>query len=749
MIIRRITIEGFRAFNQPRTFDFAKDVIIFAGPNGRGKTSLLDAILWAFTGSVKRLVNNEDSGRQTPPHSPIISLYSQDVKARVEMELVDASDETTVSIIRSLQHQSGGVGEERSRLQVRIVEASMDKSSHVLENEEADSWLVNKLWPEAKYAEDSSVALVRALTRSIYLQQDRVRQFLEMDQSADRFRAISELVGAGRIDELRDELRSNRSTRQKELRELNEKLDDLKTSITDLEQEYEDMGPVKGKSLDQLREDWATWWNTAGSLGIDSDPPALDASDAGTALDQAVKQLAIRRRSVSNRREDVLKFLAAVRDQEDEPDLPDLDELERELKGAREAQSKLEQKLEDARKQAAERRKQQTQERERGQELATLATLASRHIEGKCPVCQQDHSIEDTRAHLQKLQDAVSVTEVPAADTGSDVDAITEELAETQATVAEKETEYESARQQHERHERWLSRRKQRLDELDLLDEDETPSSLSNEAIEDLLVQHVSSLEDQVDALRTHVDTGEELAVDMASLERETRREEIEEELKELRKQHKSLREHASKLESTIDMAADLVKGLQEASTEVISKKLSEVRPLLRGIYSKVDPHPTFRDIRFDARYFYQKGRVNPLVEATEDPGIEEAVPPFDFMSSSQVNVVALSIFLAMNLGLKTIPLDTVILDDPLQSLDDINLLGFVDLLRRIRDHGSRQILVSTHDPRLAALLERKLRPVRKTQETHIVNFVDWTRSGPDTEFRILQSSAARHLVDA
>jgi hypothetical protein len=214
-----------------------------------------------------------------------------------------------------------------------------------LENEEAYSWLVNTLWPEAKYAEDSSRALVRALTRSIYLQQDHVRQFVETDQSADRFRAISELVGAGRIDDLRDELRSGRTSRQGELRDLNEDLEDLKTSITNLEQEYEDIGPVEGKSLDQLREDWSAWWDTAVSLGIERDPPTLDASDAGTVLDEAVKQLSTRRRGVSNRREDILEFLAAVRDHEEDPDLPDLDELKNELEDAQELQSELEQKL--------------------------------------------------------------------------------------------------------------------------------------------------------------------------------------------------------------------------------------------------------------------------------------------------------------------------------------------------------------------------------------------------------------------
>lgn len=753
MIIRRIKIEGFRAFNQPRTFDFADDIVIITGPNGRGKTSLLDAILWTFTGSVTRLVNEEDKGKKTPPQSPLISLYSRDGKARVELDLYDASKEEIITIIRSLQRKSGGnskrTDEERSRLQVRVADASENSPRRVLENDEAESWLVNTLWPEAKYAEDSSQALVRTLTRSIYLQQDRVRQFVEMDQSEDRFRAISELVGAGRIDDLRDELRSDRSSRQRELREWEEELNDLKSSIEDLKKEYEDIGSVEGKSLDQLQLDWSAWWDTADSLGVERDSPALDASNAETALDEAVKQLSKQRREVSNRRDDVQNFLADVRDHENDPDLPDLDELERELENARDTQSELEQQLEDARKQAAERRKHQTQKRERDEELASLATLASRYLEGQCPVCQQEHSVEETRAHLRELQQAVSDPEAPAGEEDNDIDILTEKLEKARSTFAEKEKAYESASQQHDRHDRWLSRRNKRLTELDVLDDNENPDSLSNGVIENLLVQHISSLEDQLDAIRTHVEAGEELAVDMADLERETRRKEIEETLEEKSEQRARQSEAIASLQSTINVAAELISGLEQASIKVISKKVKEVRPLLRKIYSKVDPHPTFRKIRLGSQYFYQKGRVNSLVEAPEDPEIETAVDPFDFMSSSQVNVVALSIFLALNLGLKTIPLNTVILDDPLQSLDDINLLGFVDLLRRIRDNGSRQILISTHDSRLAALLKRKLRPVKESQETRIINFVDWNREGPVTESRSLETSDPRRLVTA
>jgi hypothetical protein len=58
-------------------------------------------------------------------------------------------------------------------------------------------------------------------------------------------------------------------------------------------------------------------------------------------------------------------------------------------------------------------------------------------------------------------------------------------------------------------------------------------------------------------------------------------------------------------------------------------------------------------------------------------------------LSSSQLNVLAVSAFLALNPGVETLPLNAVALDDPLQSLDDVNLLSLIDLPRAgLRDVG-------------------------------------------------------------
>jgi hypothetical protein len=57
-------------------------------------------------------------------------------------------------------------------------------------------------------------------------------------------------------------------------------------------------------------------------------------------------------------------------------------------------------------------------------------------------------------------------------------------------------------------------------------------------------------------------------------------------------------------------------------------------------------------------------------------------------------------------------------------------VLGFSDLCRFLRQE--RQLIVSTHDRRFASLLERKLTPREPDEETLVLDFTGWDRSGPD-----------------
>ena len=175
-----------------------------------------------------------------------------------------------------------------------------------------------------------------------------------------------------------------------------------------------------------------------------------------------------------------------------------------------------------------------------------------------------------------------------------------------------------------------------------------------------------------------------------------------------------------------------MINELRDASAVLVGNELARMEPLLQRIYATADPHPEFRLVKFISRMYGGSGRMSAEIN---DPSHNlTSEDPKDYLSSSQMNVLAVSVFLALNLGIATLPLSAAILDDPLQSLDDLNLLGLIDLLKRMREQ--RQMLLSTHDHRFASLLERKLRPVTDSQRTILVELGEWSSEGPSVTQR-------------
>ncbi len=156
---------------------------------------------------------------------------------------------------------------------------------------------------------------------------------------------------------------------------------------------------------------------------------------------------------------------------------------------------------------------------------------------------------------------------------------------------------------------------------------------------------------------------------------------------------------------ATGELAQKVIEALRESASSVVTTRVKEIEPLLSDIYSRIDVHPAFRVVRFLTSVVRGKGQLSTVVSdlLTE----VDCESPCEVLSSSQLNVLAVSTFLSLNLGALRPPLDSTLLDDPLQSLDDINLLGLIDLLRRTKDQ--RQLCVSTHDSRFGDLLARKL----------------------------------------
>ena len=129
---------------------------------------------------------------------------------------------------------------------------------------------------------------------------------------------------------------------------------------------------------------------------------------------------------------------------------------------------------------------------------------------------------------------------------------------------------------------------------------------------------------------------------------------------------------------------------------------------MINQIYKKIDPHPYTNHIIFNV--VPSKGGLKTTVHICGDCENEEMSPVL-FLSSAQVNLLSLCIFLSKVLKETNTTLNTIFMDDPIQHLDGINLLAFIDLLRNITTDLGRQVVISTHNEQFYNLLKVKMHP--------------------------------------
>ncbi|PJR03556.1 hypothetical protein CDL10_02760 [Avrilella dinanensis] len=134
---------------------------------------------------------------------------------------------------------------------------------------------------------------------------------------------------------------------------------------------------------------------------------------------------------------------------------------------------------------------------------------------------------------------------------------------------------------------------------------------------------------------------------------------------------------------------------------------------LINTIYKKIDPHPDYESIEFKCEFGESKPRLQIFTIKKNNKGKEIKSIPALYFSTAQINILSLSIFLARALKAKNIEtgesVDCIFIDDPIQSMDSINILSFIDLFRGIMTSLGKQLIVSTHEENFHLLLQKKI----------------------------------------
>lgn len=102
--------------------------------------------------------------------------------------------------------------------------------------------------------------------------------------------------------------------------------------------------------------------------------------------------------------------------------------------------------------------------------------------------------------------------------------------------------------------------------------------------------------------------------------------------------------------------------------------------------------------------------RIQPKLVTDYRDGGPVGGTPGAMLSAGNLNTAALTLFLALHLSVP-VTLPWLILDDPVQSMDDVHIAHLAALLRTLSKEHGRQIIIAVHDRQLFDYLRLELNP--------------------------------------
>ena len=687
MKLKRLTVEAFRGFRDRATFDLDASAILLQGSNGTGKTSLFDALQWVLIGSLKRL--EPLRARKNTEH--IVNVYRAADSAEVVLDVCTTGGEVT---IRRRGNYRGNT------LEVLRLD------SEPLFGDEAEAWLSHQLVP------DQTLPLATALHTFGLLQQDIMRSFLEA-KSANRYAYISSILGLADLEWFeKDALAAfKEATRRRDIAHgrFNAARDALDLASSGLETEIRKAATITSVSV--ATEDIAVIaQNAPRYIYIQlPDSPTVDNAVSlvrqSRGLSRNINRLADASLRLHQKRKDLLPL----------PSPDQMEKLTRLLNESEKAlqQVQVEQRHYHERLDAAER---SSAESER------LAAVAVPLLSNRCPVCGQSIDQQALEARLRHTgKDTSRILELRASlmsvnDTLTKLTAHRQGLKVKLADAINLANEWKNLQEDQKR---------LQLDVATL--ENNMPSPFFGKGLAVVVLSgDASEVISFLDALAMAF----ERYADVVTTSLEASR--VDQIRGRVAGATTALEEEKVYYDKAV-LRNSRLKHLAEAATvahvEVTRSRFEMIVPLVLDIFSRLDPHPTFKMIGFEHDVRFRRGESRPIV-GDPDRGVQ--ADPLMVFSASQANIAALSYFLAMGYAAGDSALPFVLLDDPLQSMDDVNVLGFAELCRFLR--SNRQLILSTHDPRFANLLSRKLSPRMHEDRTILYSFDGWDRRGPWVE---------------
>lgn len=212
-------------------------------------------------------------------------------------------------------------------------------------------------------------------------------------------------------------------------------------------------------------------------------------------------------------------------------------------------------------------------------------------------------------------------------------------------------------------------------------------------------LQNLSGLEEHIVAERARLIDLERALLTLEVSQSATKLAALEDRVGNLRRDAEAAAVDVEKSERAVAIAKSVDRGIRSVSGEIVDEQLALISPLLNELYQRLRPHNDWRSIEYSIR-----GDVRRFLSLKVGDGLN---PQFVF-SSGQRRAAGLAFLLSVHVARAWTPWRTLILDDPVQHIDDFRALHLIEVLAALRMNG-RQIVCAVEDQDLADLLCRRL----------------------------------------
>ena len=310
-------------------------------------------------------------------------------------------------------------------------------------------------------------------------------------------------------------------------------------------------------------------------------------------------------------------------------------------------------------------------------ELVTLGESMGTQDQ-RCPLCWVEHTAETFREGTEAVRQRIATlnkTAVRIAQYLRDRDSAEEAVAE----AARKE---QGARGRMAEVERLVSEFEQKLAMHT------RSTDVSEPTLQDQLAGVEQSIADARDDLRIleSADTGRAFA-------------EAARAVAAAKDQHARAEERLGRARRTEARAKTFLDAARRSAAEALNQRLERVLPLMVELYHRLRPHPVWSDIEYRIR-----GDVQRFLRLQ----VGDSLNPQFMFSSGQRRATGLAFLLAVNMSLAWSRWETVLLDDPVQHIDDYRSVHLAELLAQLAASG-KQIICAVEDPALADMMCRRL----------------------------------------